>query len=637
MGLGGLIGRFSGVCRVARRPRLCRAWYRNRPHRGPCDRPSFWECAAARLLRRRNHDGARGITLRGRRARRGRSGLAGELRHLRGDRVRGAAVSVRDMPAVEHMRRVGAAGVKKLLRTWPFCWADVLFVFVNAIPVIVGAWLIPYLRPTTASGPAWRARSVSSSSAPRRSADLSAASSPSRGISRLLLSTLGPALAAAGSSHSRSTGPTVSQRSGSSRSALASALPTPSRTSASRTRSRETPSSGSPWSPGRQLRRDPGHSGRGRGARARVRGAVVHSARRLLRPRRPRELHRAEQAEPRREHTRVVAGAADQLQRGGQPVLGRAARQRERGPTRVVEGPGEMGHPGAHRLVPGRPDLGSDEGQRRDDQEVEIPERLQRLLSVELARGGCLLAPLRRDREAVLDLVGDVCSVQVAVLREELAVHVGDLRHEARETPWAPGSRSRAGAGSVRRSPGCVRGRAGRIRRATRLRPSRRRALSSVGRNPGASTSIIAVQSPTVRAIGPTWSQLGASGKQPSSETRPYVGLKPTIPQHAAGMRIEPPESVPSAVSATRLRARRRTPARAAGDPPFAQRVRDGSEVRVLRRDPVGELVQVGLPDVRVAGGLEQADGLGGLRRDVVGEQRRAVRRRQSLRCRTGP
>src|SRR5712691_13377179 len=29
--------------------------------------------------------------------------------------------------------------------------------------------------------------------------------------------------------------------------------------------------------------------------------------------------------------------------------------------------------------------------------------------------------------------------------------------------------------------------------------------------------------------------------------TRPYVGLSPTIPQHAAGSRMEPPVSVPSA------------------------------------------------------------------------------------------
>ena len=50
-------------------------------------------------------------------------------------------------------------------------------------------------------------------------------------------------------------------------------------------------------------------------------------------------------------------------------------------------------------------------------------------------------------------------------------------------------------------------------------------------------------------AIGPTVSKLGASGKTPSAGTRPHVGLKPTIPQHAAGSRIEPALSVPSATS----------------------------------------------------------------------------------------
>ena len=71
------------------------------------------------------------------------------------------------------------------------------------------------------------------------------------------------------------------------------------------------------------------------------------------------------------------------------------------------------------------------------------------------------------------------------------------------------------------------------------------------GSKPGTSAASIASQSATSRAIGPAWSKLGASGQQPSSGTSPYVGLKPTIPQHAAGMRIEPPESVPSAASAS--------------------------------------------------------------------------------------
>src|SRR4029077_14221187 len=51
--------------------------------------------------------------------------------------------------------------------------------------------------------------------------------------------------------------------------------------------------------------------------------------------------------------------------------------------------------------------------------------------------------------------------------------------------------------------------------------------------------------SSTVRASGPTWSRLQLTGMTPSRLTRPYVGLRPTTPQKAAGMRIEPPVSVP--------------------------------------------------------------------------------------------
>ena len=49
----------------------------------------------------------------------------------------------------------------------------------------------------------------------------------------------------------------------------------------------------------------------------------------------------------------------------------------------------------------------------------------------------------------------------------------------------------------------------------------------------------------TSRAIGPTVSIDGASGHMPSSGMRPHVVLRPTIPQHAAGLRIEPAVSVP--------------------------------------------------------------------------------------------
>src|SRR5215217_676796 len=81
-------------------------------------------------------------------------------------------------------------------------------------------------------------------------------------------------------------------------------------------------------------------------------------------------------------------------------------------------------------------------------------------------------------------------------------------------------------------------------------------------RNPGTSASTIPTQSATDRAIGPAWSKLGASGKQPSIGTRSKVGLNPTRPHQADGIRIEPPESEPSATSA-------RPAATAAAEPPL--------------------------------------------------------------------
>ena len=73
-----------------------------------------------------------------------------------------------------------------------------------------------------------------------------------------------------------------------------------------------------------------------------------------------------------------------------------------------------------------------------------------------------------------------------------------------------------------------------------------------------------------------------------------------------------------------------RAAARPAREAPRRDRVRHGSEVRVLRRHAVGELVQVRLADVRVARGLEAPHGLRGDGRDVVDEERRPVRRPQA-------
>ena len=59
-------------------------------------------------------------------------------------------------------------------------------------------------------------------------------------------------------------------------------------------------------------------------------------------------------------------------------------------------------------------------------------------------------------------------------------------------------------------------------------------------------------QSSTELARGPIESSEVESGITPSIGTRRAVGLNPTRPQTAAGMRTEPPVSVPSAATAMR-------------------------------------------------------------------------------------
>ena len=53
-------------------------------------------------------------------------------------------------------------------------------------------------------------------------------------------------------------------------------------------------------------------------------------------------------------------------------------------------------------------------------------------------------------------------------------------------------------------------------------------------------------QSSALRAIGPMVSNVGATGKSPPLGTTPVLGRSPVTPQKAAGMRIDPPVSVPS-------------------------------------------------------------------------------------------
>src|SRR5579864_8203040 len=74
---------------------------------------------------------------------------------------------------------------------------------------------------------------------------------------------------------------------------------------------------------------------------------------------------------------------------------------------------------------------------------------------------------------------------------------------------------------------------------------------ASFGLNPGSSSCMHCVTQAKSRAIGPTLSKLGASGHTPFVEMRPNVVFSPETPQHADGIRIEPPVSVPMAISAS--------------------------------------------------------------------------------------
>ena len=79
---------------------------------------------------------------------------------------------------------------------------------------------------------------------------------------------------------------------------------------------------------------------------------------------------------------------------------------------------------------------------------------------------------------------------------------------------------------------------------ATRSRPSLAAGLPAIPK-PGSSRAIAAASPATSSAIGPTVSRLGASGYTPSRLIRPCVVFSPASPQNAAGMRTDPPVSVP--------------------------------------------------------------------------------------------
>src|SRR4051812_36185133 len=111
--------------------------------------------------------------------------------------------------------------------------------------------------------------------------------------------------------------------------------------------------------------------------------------------------------------------------------------------------------------------------------------------------------------------------------------------------------------------------------------------------------SMASAASCTVVAKGPIWSSDEAKAMRPYRDTRPYEGLKPTTPQSAAGWRIEPPVSEPSASGAHRA-------ATAAADPPLdppgvrssAHGFRVGPKAEFSVDEPIANSSQFVLPTI---------------------------------------
>src|SRR5688572_4091236 len=95
-------------------------------------------------------------------------------------------------------------------------------------------------------------------------------------------------------------------------------------------------------------------------------------------------------------------------------------------------------------------------------------------------------------------------------------------------------------------------------------------------------------QSRTLRASGPTVSSDHERGSTPKRLTRPHVGFNPTTPLNAAGWRIEPPVSEPSAPKHTR--------AATATPEPLEEPPLTCSTFHALRQSPKCSLCPDGLP-----------------------------------------
>ena len=148
--------------------------------------------------------------------------------------------------------------------------------------------------------------------------------------------------------------------------------------------------------------------------------------------------------------------------------------------------------------------------------------------------------------------------------------------------------------------------------------------------SPPAIAASSSAQHATVGARGPAESSVPDSGNTPSSGIRPTVVFKPVTPQKAAGIRTEPPVSLPMAAAAMPSVTETAAPE---DDPPGMRpqravpRVPGRAEMRVDADTRIGELGEVGPAQHDRAGRAQPRDDRGvAAGRRFVGERRRGSR-----------
>ena len=289
-----------------------------------------------------------------------------------------------------------------------------------------------------------------------------------------------------------------------------------------------------------------------------------------------------------RERGASSPAAPDELDRGGQAVLCRAAGQRERGPAEAVERIREADAAAAGARARRRRRAARRTATVGVDEQVEPVEELVAALAVLIPQPAARSTSPSVTSSSARASSGRL-AVLVRVLREEAAVDVGDLAHEERVLgPVGKREVERRGcAESARRPPRHARGRADRPRRARRRRRAARRATRArAGSNPGTSARSSSTQPSTVDGHRPD--VVVARGEREAAVGRDEAvrrleaddaAPRRRDPDRAAGVGAE------RELDVARGDRRRRAAARAAGEAARVARVRDRAEVRVLRRD----------------------------------------------------